>query len=262
MRTNRKRGLTRGGETWWGYSGTHTAETVTVDGAQRTLVTIKRSGQLTVIGPLDADVWMCGCGASGGVGIPGTKAGDGGAGAKCAQALGMRLVTGAMNVAQTVYETTMYQGMSAASATSKSGGTGGGGGAAANVANEGGTGDGVAKVPFGLTALFSAHCAGGGGGGFRGETVYGGTGGAGGTNGGSGGASTRAMTYNFGAGGAVGGGAGGVGHNSTPAATNNGGNATQTQYGSGGGGGGSGLNATAASTGGQGAPGIIYLLLK
>lgn len=255
MRMSRRRALGKAYEAAsWRYSGAHTVMQVTVDGASRQLVKLTGSGTLTVTGEVLADVWMCGCGATGGSGVPGVKGGDGGGGAYVALRTAMRLESGPVTISTSAGGKTMYADLSASGGSAKNGGSGGGGGAMIGGAVvPGGSGDGAAdKVPFGLTALFTPHCAGGGGGGFDG-----GTGGAGGSQGTAGGNSAAGGSAAGGKGGYEGGGAGGIG-GATP---DYGANALQRCPGAGGGGGGSGIAASSAASGGLGAPGVAYFLL-
>lgn len=249
---------------WWNYLGAFTQRTVTVDGVPRTLLTLKGNGDLIVLGDLWADLWMCGCGATGGDAIPGVKAGDGGGGGYWLQALDLKLATCPVTVPKTPSGATLFMGLQAASAKGKAGGSGGGAGGMIGSAVTGGAGSGASgATPFGLTALFQPHCAGGGGGGFHGGSsgVHS-PGGHGGGSGASGGSSVPGTGLLGGAGGVSGGGLGGDGFTGAPTAYAHGVYGGTTQYGSGGGGGGGGLDAESPGLGGAGTQGIVYLLLK
>lgn len=260
MRTNRLGGLLLDGGSWLGYNAMHTVREIVVDGVPRRLVTITQSGMLTIVGDVQADVWMCGAGGDGSDGMAGVKGGDGGGGGYVVQQQALALRSGPVTIATTSYGGTMMQGLTAVSGSAKNGGCGGGAGAMPGSAvNLGGTGDGLAnKVPFGLADVFEAHCGGGGGGGFMG----GGAGGAGGSQGGNGGAYVTGTTCGGGKGGAFGGGYGGTGFDGAKPGNGNGFSPLNLPFGAGGGGGGSGLNAAEVGSGAKGGQGVVYLLLK
>lgn len=204
------------------------------DGVSYKLYTLTSSGVLTAK-MQNADIWLCGGGSSG---APNDTSGTmpssrGGAGAYCASAM-QQTLSGNYTVtigAGNGGTTSVGELLSAAGVTSAgNGGTGGG---------NGGTGDGQSKYPFGDTAQFQCHCAGGGGGARANNgpnywTTY--NGGTGGTNGGNGGnislnsSETFQSTASGGAGGNYGGGKGG---NVSGTTVNAG--ASATFYGSGGG---------------------------
>lgn len=261
MRMSHVRGAVgAGGGDWWLYSGQHTVSVVEVDGVSRTLVTLKKTGVLTVCGEVRADVWMCGCGAEGGSGVAGVKAGDGGAGARYVAAQGVKLGTGAVTVAASVAGPTRFAGLVADSALAKHGGSGGGAGAMLGGVVAGGTGDGVmGTVPFGLEGFFGLHCVGGSGGGFDGGgTTWTGTGGVGGRDGADGGDSVAGTEKPLGGAGPI---AGGEGFSGAVVAAANGQSAPPDSYGCGGGGAGSGVSAAGTAVGGLGSAGVVYLLL-
>lgn len=243
-----------GGKATITYSGTHTTESYTLSGQAYTLYKITGSGTLTVKGKAKGvKVWLCGGGANG------EKAGDGGAGAYCAQLDSSDLKGNyAVTVGAAQGATSFGSLLSVTAVSSQDGGTGGGGTASGSP----GKGDGVAKYPFGDTSLY-CHCAGGGAG--KGEVITGKesdynyyvnsiSGYDGGSNGGDG------STYsNNCAGGTRGGGNGG----------NEAAGSAATFYGSGGGGGGCDHYtiyvdpgyANRYYNGGAGYQGIVYLLI-
>jgi hypothetical protein len=238
--------------TYSAAGGMQDAGVVTMgDGKQYRLLTLTKSGTLTVPEEVQAEVWMCGGGANG-VSTAANVYGDGGAGAYTA--------TGAVALATS---TTAVIGAGDSGASSfgaiqtkacsgKNGGTGGGG--AYN--STPGTGDGVDKHPFGDSAFFpNAHCGGGG----AGQYMSGGPmatnlyiGGNGGTNGGNG---QAAGSTTSGAGGEFGGGNGGYADYTGATA-----GSAATFYGSGGGGGGLvSTMFTSGAAGGSGYQGVIYI---
>lgn len=268
------------------YTGTYTTEDYTADGKTYTLYKLTGSGTLSVKGRAKGvGVWLCGGGANGVSGAnwdtvnPGPYASAsalaphsyGGAGAYCAQ------LDNASLKGDYVVTVGAAQGASSfgslLSVTAVSGSSGGTGGGKCTGYGSYGTGDGLAKYPFGDTSL-ECHCAGGGAGGayFRGEgNTFGSTfkGGTGGTNGGGGGSSTEGGG-NGGTNGPMTGGSGGVKGGGTGGGSTDNlyqGSVTSgtsaTFYGSGGGGGGSMLsfyNSDASSgSGGAGYQGIVYL---
>lgn len=242
-----------------GYSaadGMQDAGVVTMgDGKQYRLLTLTKSGTLTVPEEVQAEVWMCGGGANGSNGSSYGMAGYGGAGAFTA--------TGALTLGASTVAVIAAGDRGASSigsiqtatigTTICNGGTGGGG----NLEGTHGKGDGVDKHPFGDTTYFpDAHCAGGGGGGQNSPSIgVSLTGGAGGTNGGNG-SPAKSANGDGGAGGEKGGGKGGrasVGPDSA------GGDATF--YGSGGGGGAclEFMGTVQGANGGAGYQGVIYV---
>lgn len=220
------------------------------DGKQYRLLTLTKSGTLTVPEEVQAEVWMCGGGANGGSSwsLSSTYvSGDGGAGAYTATgSLALGLTTTA--VVGAASGKSSFGSVATKACSGNNGGSGGGHGSSVGGGTGGGTGDGIDKHPFGDSTYFSkAHCAGGGGGGMK----YYGTdknGGAGGTNGSAGGDAV-AGTGLGGAGGSYGGGAGGAAGSVGSKAT---------FYGSGGGGGGL-MNTGINVSGGVGYQGVIYI---
>lgn len=245
---------TGGGKPKISYTGTHITSNITTGGVAYTMYTITGSGTLTVKGKAkNARVWLCGGGANG------EKAGDGGAGAYCAQLDSADLKGDyAVTVGAAQGATSFGSLLSVTAVSSRDGGTGGGGTASYSP----GKGDGVAKYPFGDTSLY-CHCAGGGAG--KGEVITGKEsdynyyvssiyGYDGGSNGGNG------STYSGDcAGGTRGGGNGG----------NEAAGSAATFYGSGGGGGGCDHYSIMVDPGyanryydgGSGYQGIVYLLI-
>ncbi len=225
------------------------------DGKQYRLLTITKSGTLTVGEDVKAEVWMCGGGTSG---WPAYNSGaGGGAGAYVAQ--GVITLTGSMsavigsggsstaagsicspggissfgNISTKATANTTLNNLANNNGAGVSGGTGGG----SAMQLTGGSGDGLTKYPFGDTAYFTKpHCAGGGAGAHAAEWYLAGSsvayrahGGSGGTNGGNGLQGSVAPGIPVpGSGGEYGGGQGG---------TINGNGGDATFYGSGGGGG-------------------------
>lgn len=239
-----------GGKATVTYTGTHTTESYTLGGKAYTLYKITGSGTLMVKGKAKGvGIWLCGGGANG------DKGGYGGAGAYCAQIDDAKLKGNyVVTVGAAQGATSFGELLTTAAVSGRNGGTGGGGA---------GTGDGKSKYPFGDTAAFAPHCAGGGSG--AGERCVGQdgdynwsvwpiTGYRGGTNGGNG--ANTGSSSSGGAGGNRGGGNGGYKARGSNA----------TFYGSGAGGGGvdwdpygsQGYTNTEFS-GGAGYQGIVYL---
>ena len=258
------------------FTGEHTVQDVTVDGAARKLYTLTGDGVLTVSGTVS--FFMIGGGSSGEKGerdsYYGLQSGRGGCGGKVDSGTldaGTWQVTIGKGGAQTTAgssssnagtATTISDGTTTHSAdggTISAGGTGGG--SAGNCYSggrylvHGGTGAGVSTVPFGLTDVLGAPGGAGGGGAVYdiGYGCY--SGGNGGTNGGNGsdGVSNK---YTPGKGGADGGGDGG-----SPSTTVNG--KPATGKGSGGGGGAAFYPGSDAQygEGGAGADGAVWLLV-
>ena len=258
------------------FTGEHTVQDVTVDGAARKLYTLTGDGVLTVSKAVS--FFMIGGGSSGEKGgrgsYNGSQSGRGGCGGKVDSGTldaGTWQVTIGKGGAQTTAgsssanagtATTISDGTTTHSAdggTISAGGTGGG--SAGNCYSggrylvHGGTGAGVSTVPFGLTDVLGAP-GGAGGGGAVYDFGYGSySGGNGGTNGGNGsdGVSNK---YTPGKGGADGGGDGG-----SPSTTVNG--KPATGKGSGGGGGAAFYPGSDAQygKGGAGADGAVWLLV-
>lgn len=255
------------------YSGAHTVKEITVNGTTYTQYTITGSGTLTVEGMYnDAAIWLCGGGANG-TNLSSTYDGSGygGAGAYAASAENQTLSgTYAVTVGAAQGATSFGTLLSVNAVSGRNGGSGGGGAggyrdpssSSTNVSGYGGgSGDGQSKVPFGDSATFNPHCAGGGGGAYyRGSDLQWFTGGAGGSNGGSGGAGrySDSSSLSGGSGGNYGGGAGGSSSNSG----GNGGSGARF-YGSGGGGGGCKVVpytwSPDSGSGGAGYQGIVYI---
>ena len=255
------------------YSGTHTVKEITVGGVTYTQYTITGSGTLTVEGTYsDAAIWLCGGGAKGtDLSSSYDDRGTGGAGAYAASAENQTLSgTYAVTVGAAQGATSFGTLLSVNAVSGRNGGSGGGGAGGyrdpsssyTNVSGYGGgSGDGQSKVPFGDSATFNPHCAGGGGGAYyRGSDLQWFTGGAGGSNGGSGGAGrySDSSSLSGGSGGNYGGGAGGSSSNSG----GNGGSGARF-YGSGGGGGGCKVVpytwSPDSGSGGSGYQGVVYI---
>ena len=245
-----------------GYSaagGMQDAGVVTMgDGKQYRLLTLTKSGTLTVPEEVQAEVWMCGGGVDGIGGDPlNTDASCGGAGS--------HIATGALKLAKSNVAVigagnnglSSFGGLQNKESAGKNGGTGGGG------LTAGGTGDGVDKHPFADSVYFpDAHCGGGAAGATAtlimppAQTKSGGNGG---TNGGSGktGTAGSSLPVSGGVGGVKGGGSGGNVTNMTTFTSGQ----DATFYGSGGGGG--ALTTSTAgnksSAGGAGYQGVIYI---
>ena len=264
------------------FTGEHTVQDVTVDGAARKLYTLTGDGVLTVSGTVS--FFMIGGGSSGESGArgpySGSQSGRGGCGGKVASGTldagtwqvtigngGAQTAAGSSNMYGNGYSnagtaTKISDGTTTHSAdggTISAGGTGGG--SAGNCYSggrylvHGGTGAGVSTVPFGLTDVLGAPGGAGGGGAVYDRSYGSYSGGNGGTNGGNG-SNGVSNEYTPGKGGADGGGDGG-----SPSTTVNGNPATGK--GSGGGGGAvyyPGSNAQYGS-GGAGADGAVWLLV-
>lgn len=264
------------------FTGEHTVQDVTVDGAARKLYTLTGDGVLTVSKAVS--FFMIGGGSSGESGARGSnrgsQSGRGGCGGKVSSGMldaGTWQVTIGNGGAQTAAGSSSLYGnghSNAGTATTISDGTtthsadggtisagGTGGGSAGNcysgrsVLISGGTGAGVSTVPFGLVDVLGTP-GGAGGGGAVYDSNYGSyTGGNGGTNGGNG-SDGVSNQYTPGKGGADGGGDGG-----SPSTTVNG--KPATGKGSGGGGGAAYYPGSDAQygKGGAGADGAVWLLV-
>lgn len=231
MRMDRRAGLLASGELVITYTGAFTDELVTMDGSPFRLLTLITSGTLRASAAVTGDIWVCGGGGAGG-GATGAYNGGGGGYAAASSNVSFQnltVVIGAGGFSPSVVApvqagTTSVSGdinLSAEGgysggrtttyANAACGGTGGGGGGPDSSYSSAGTGDGVAKKPFGSSYFAYPFCDGGGGGGAYATTVRR-KGGAGGTNGGNGEATTptSASTAPGGAGGGHYGGAGGA----------------------------------------------------
>ncbi len=232
------------------YSGSYNSNVVEMDDEYYLLLELTSSGTLTLGGAATADIWICGGGGTGEAW--GANGGGGGYAATSTGASFQNLVVtiGAGGV-YPGYSSHGYVGVDGNSTSisgnvslsangGKSGkleagyyGNGGSGGGIGGYNSYGnsvaGSGDGIAKKPFGSSYFSYPFCDGGGGGGFiwNGSIQY--NGGAGGTNGGNGSAGSSGYGGYGGAGGGHYGGAGGAYNAAGSAATG---------YGSGGGGGG------------------------
>lgn len=265
------------------YTGDYTESSVEIDGAAYTLYTLTSSGTLTIEGD-GALFWMCGSGAGGQNGSNTTgdfHSGMGGGAGYISQGVltggEYAVVIGAGGKANSNGNQSKI-GEIVANGGKKdgSGGSGGGGGHELNTsttsngitAKDGGTGQGIECVPFGLSSL-GEHCDGGGGGGARHDryttnkrAATGGAGGSNGSNGRKGKVTTDTVGIETtaggtgGTGGKKGGGTGGgaVGSiDATPA----------TFYGSGGGGGYASRtqNTTSSGNGSAGYQGVLYIAI-
>lgn len=245
---------------------------VTMGGKQYRLLTITKSGTLTVDEEVQAEIWMCGGGTSGQEGQGGgagaftntgtvTLAGNmaavigaGGAKATSSSLGGRYFLSGGATSFGGLQTSTAFSLRSSEYHEGVCGGTGGG---ASGSYDESGTGDGKTKYPFADTTYFSGkpHCGGGGGGSYSRSDDYDACGGDGGTNGGNGGAYYPDVTGTA-SGGSYGGGNGGSGY---PLGEGS----SATYYGSGGGGGGRYYNVSkyslSSANGGAGYQGVIYI---
>ena len=185
-----------------------TDEIVTMADGKYRLLTLTKSGTLTIPKEVTADVWLCGGGAKG-------QSENGGGGGYVASYSGILplssvITVGAGNGGGSSFAL-VDSTLTANGGSGINGGSGGGGGGGAWV--RGGTGAGVTTYPFGDTVYFAnrAHSAGGGGGSYiklDKQEYYGGTGGS---NGGNGGETTHGVQGDMrgGYGGSYGGGIGG-----------------------------------------------------
>lgn len=255
------------------YTGTMTDQIVLMSNVAYRLLTLTSSGTLTLSNSRKADVWMCGGGNAGTIGVSyigGPPNSAGGAGGKA------KLSSAALIAADTAVTVLIGSGgrrdgqggrsafgeiQTDGQAAGPDGGTGGGnGGNGSNTIP--GKGDGISKYPFSdqmgavlrdtgtvVSGMNEPHSAGGGGGQLRDmENRRTAPGANGGTNG------SNSDTSNLsGAGGTKGGGQGGL----------SGGNgADGSFYGSGGGGGSYYISKAGKETvgdGGSGYQGIIYV---
>ena len=237
------------------YTGNMTDEIVTMgDGKQYRLLTLTRSGTLSIEQPVIADIWLCGGGANGGKAWTGGNAGGhGGSGGYIAKESRVQLqnlscIVGAAAGNSSVSGDTLLTANCGTvddmynEPSTPMGASGGGGRGSKSSHRTGLVGTGENTYPFEDDVYFSGkpHCAGGGGGNYR-ESEYGvsahdeskaGNGGSNGSNGNAGGAfSSSHFNKDPGLGGALGGGKGGNGTGSSTKAS------AATFYGSGGGGG-------------------------
>lgn len=246
------------------YTGSYTEELVTMDGAQYRLFTLTSSGTLSADAQVTGDIWICGGGGTGE-----SWGGNGGGGGYAATSTGASF----QNLVVTIGAGGVYPGYSSTesrgvdgNSTSISGdvslsanggksgnkvsgyyGNGGSGGGTGGNNRSAGTGDGIAKTPFGSSYFSYPYCDGGGGGGYKKSSTSNTKGGNGGTNGGNGGANASGSNAG-GAGGGHYGGAGGAYNAAGSAATG---------YGSGGGGGGRNVGNTANA--GNGYQGVCFI---
>ena len=230
------------------YTGNMTDEIVTIgDGKQYLLLTLTRSGTLTIAQPVVADIWLCGGGANG-IGASSSGGGAGGGGGFVGSIYKTKIGTTVSCVVGAAKGSSSFG--SIVSANGAKGPNGGSGGGAAGSSYKTYSGAGVTTYPFGDTTYFKSkpHSAGGGGGAYdRGSTEN--SGGYGGSNGGEGGNGQGDGT-NGGAGGLYGGGPGGSrGVNGRDG----------YYYGSGGGGGGFFSSYDMYGAGGAGYQGVIYV---
>lgn len=233
-----------------------TDEIVTMSDGEYRLLTLTKSGTLTIPKEVTADVWLCG-GGSNGYNWTGEWGGIGGGGGYINSSYGIK-VKEAITTVGAAKGTSAFNDISAAGATNHNGSSGGGGRYWSSPCVGSGTGD--STYPFEDTTYFSGkpHCAGGGGGGTYYDGIYT-NGGKGGSNGSNGvdGVTTSNYGMTGGAGGSYGGGKGGNG-TSTPTA-----GASATFYGSGGGGTGAYRKSEdrdwKSSEHGSGYQGVIYV---
>ena len=254
------------------YSGNYTDELVTMDGSTYRLLTLTSSGTLTASAAVTGDIWICGGGGTGEAW--GENGGGGGYAATSTGASFQNLVvtigaggvypgyTSQDNLGVDGNSTSISGNVSLSANGGKSGkleagyygdgGSGGGNGGDTYYSAVAGSGDGIAKKPFGSSYFSYPFCDGGGGGGYRSSSSSRYNGGAGGTNGGNGGARSSGGT-NGGAGGGHYGGAGGAGTSTQSQATGK----AATGYGSGGGGG--GLYQYTTQVAGNGYQGVCFI---
>jgi len=196
----------------WAYSGAHTVSYPTLQGKQKTLVTVTSSGILQIMGELLADIWMIGGGGAGHMGRYGSTggyAGGGGAGGYTNWILSMvlsgefALTIGAGGITGSYSGTTITTAPAAGGQTrfgdlwianggnpgnQQSGGTGGSGGGNGGSAN-GGAGDRKTTCPWNGEIAGVGFQGGGGTGGIwtvNGTPNTGAEGGSNGANGGTG----------------------------------------------------------------------------
>lgn len=183
-----------------------TDEIVTMADGEYRLLTLTKSGTLTVPTEVTADVWLCGGGAHGV--NHSSYGGYGGGGGFVASSYGLNVKEVVATVGAAAGATS-FMDVSANGASGKNGGSGGGGNYWGG-SSSAGTGAGVSTYPFEDTTYFSGkpHCAGGGGGGTYINTQCT-CGGAGGSNGSAGSQGIKTShDYYGGAGGLYGGGHG------------------------------------------------------
>ena len=285
------------------YTGMWTSAPVEIDGTPYTLYTLTSSGVLTL--GEDAQYWMCGGGGRGSSGsVAGFDAnnkqtidfsvityiqalsGSGGNGGYAKDGdivAGEWVVTVGASEGASSITAVNGQTLSTTGVVGNSGGTGGGAQGFMKITYPDGnvtrssytkSGDGKAKIPFGIESL-KAHCAGGGGGTLvhihNDTQLYVIKGGNGGTNGANGGVSgslslvtpaSDTTAYDGGTGGVYGGGNGGW-----ASRTVNGSGTRATFYGGGSGGGAMiqrGINNLSYGpiNSGSGYQGVCYILMK
>lgn len=259
------------------YTGEYTEQDYTSsNGTKHKLYTLTTGGEMKLT--QEAGYWMCGAGCSGEANRRTTsskpytyESGKGGCGGHVASGT---MLPGTWQVLIGAGGDTSKNGAGANSGgntsitlgsttTTAEGGNivsgGSGGGSATSYRysvsqRNGGSGDGVSTIPFGLTSL-GKTCPGGGGGGFYIDESRKRNGGAGGSNGEDGG-DTSTGGGNGGAGGEEGGGRGG---NRSLSTTESG--RAATFYGGAGGGGAVGGGSWAATNGGAGYQGVVYIAI-
>lgn len=259
------------------YTGEYTEQDYTSsNGTKHKLYTLTTGGEMKLT--QEAGYWMCGAGCSGEANRRTTsskpytyESGKGGCGGHVASGT---MLPGTWQVLIGAGGDTSKNGAEANSGgntsitfgsttTTAEGGNivsgGSGGGSATSYRysvsqRDGGSGDGVSTIPFGLTSLGKAS-PGGGGGGFYVDESRKRNGGAGGSNGEDGG-DTSTGGGDGGAGGEEGGGRGG----NRSLSTSESGRAA-TFYGGAGGGGAAGGGSWAATNGGAGYQGVVYIAI-
>lgn len=259
------------------YTGEYTEQNYTSsNGTKHKLYTLTTGGEMKLT--QEAGYWMCGAGCSGEANRRTTsskpytyESGKGGCGGHVASGT---MLPGTWQVLIGAGGDTSKNGAEANSGgntsitfgsttTTAEGGNivsgGSGGGSATSYRysvsqRNGGSGDGVSTIPFGLTSLGKAS-PGGGGGGFYVDESRKRNGGAGGSNGEDGG-DTSTGDGDGGAGGEEGGGRGG----NRSLSTSESGRAA-TFYGGAGGGGAAGGCSWAATNGGAGYQGVVYIAI-
>ena len=274
MRMDRRAGLLALALLEITYTGSYTDELVTMDGASYRLLTLTSSGTLTASRSVAAEVWLCGGGGCGGSrkGTPDRMVGGAGGYAASTNASfkNLTVVVGAGlsgnsstvqygaggqtsisgDISLTANGGNSGDGSAKNAGDYGNGGTGGGGGGDATAV---GSGDGMAKTPFGSSYFSYPYCDGGGGGAYyySGTSYY--AGGAGGTNGSDGGG--RGAKTGSSLGGAGGGHYGGKGGDGRTSGRDG---AAGSGYGSGGGGAG---YRTSYNTGtpGNGYQGVCFI---
>lgn len=174
------------------YSGNYVDQVVQMQSGGYRLLTLTGSGSLTLSETMEADVWICGGGAHGRSKSGTYSAYGGGSGGYSLEQDNISI----KNLTATIGAEAGYSGLTGDislqtavvdNATSSGiGGSGGSGGGGAASYYNGGTGDGVSKIPFGDNYFPYPFCGGGGGG--SAHDTFGGNGGDNGNDGGKGGA--------------------------------------------------------------------------